>query len=209
MRHLTVIVVAATLGSLAAAQQPYPPQGGQYPPQQGGGQYPQQYPQQGGGLQIPTIHLPKRQSKEEREAEKAAKAEAKVPGTLKLAAVEGRLRRLAPKELLLEVKKGEVLRFRLVAKTQFRRKSGEPMRDSLLNPGDRLSLMVEPEDEETAILVTFVEAGGQNERAAADLPVNEAAVRAPAAADLAKAKEVKLGGAVDTEAPAEVAAAAR
>ena len=208
IRHLTIIAMAATLGSLAPAQQPYPPQGGQYPPQQGG-QYPGgQYPQQGGGLQIPTIHIPKRKSKEDREAEKAAKAEAKAASTLKLAAIEGRLRRLTPKELLLEGKKGEVLRFRLVAKTQFRRKSGEPMRDSLLNPGDRLSLLVDPEDAETAILVSFLEAGGQNERAAADLPVNEAVMRVPAAADLGKPKEVKLGGAVEPEVGATEGAAA-
>ena len=205
IRNLTVIVITATLADFAAAQQPYPPQGGQYPPQQQGGQY----PQQGGGLQIPSITIPKRKSKEEREAEKAAKAEAKASSTVKLAAVEGRLRRLAPKEILVEVKKGEVLRFRLVAKTQFRRKSGEPMRDSLLNPGDRLSLMADPEDAETAILVAFLEAGGQNERAAADLPVNEAAVRTPAAADLGKAKDVKLGSAVEPEvAAAEGTAAA-
>jgi hypothetical protein len=194
------ILTLAAVAVFGQAQQPYP---GQYPPgQYPSGRYPPgQYPPNtypggtGGGLPMPRIHLPKRKSKEEKQGE----ADRKV----KLAAVEGRLRRLGQKDLLLEIKGKDVLRFRLVARTQFRKKSGETMRDSLLNPGDKLSVQVDPEDEETALLVTFVEAGGQNERAAADLPIDEAAVRAPKADDLGKAKSVTL-----EEPAAETAAAA-
>lgn len=185
-----ILTLAATIG-FGQVQQPYPGgqyPGGQYPP---GGYPPGSYPPNSypggrmpGGLPVPNIHLPKRKSKEEKQAETDRK--------VKLAAVEGRLRRIGAKDLLLETKGKDVLRFRLVAKSQFRKKSGETMRDSLLNPGDRLSVQVDPEDEETALVVTFLEAGGQNERAAADQPVNEAAIRAPRADDLGKAKTVTL-----------------
>ncbi len=190
----TITVSAVSMGQIG---QPYPggggqyPQGGQYPG--GGGQYPQggQYPGGGGypggqgtGLPIPKIKFPRRKPKEEQAGAQK----------VKLAGVEGRLRRIGEKDLYLETGKNDVLRFRLVAKTQFRKKSGEAMRDSLLNPGDRVSVQVEPGDEETALLVSFLEAGGQGERASADQPVKEASVRAPRAEDLGKAKTVTLGG---------------
>lgn len=193
---IRVLAATVTVGALSFGQigQPYPGGGGQYPQ---GGQYPGggyppggQYPGggypggQGTGLPIPKIKFPRRKPKEEQaDAQK-----------VKLASVEGRLRKLGEKDLYLETGKNDVLRFRLVTKTQFRKKSGEAMRDSLLNPGDRITVQVEPGDEETALLVTFLEAGGQSERAAADQPIKEASVRAPRAEDLGKAKTVALGG---------------
>jgi hypothetical protein len=208
---MRLAIVGAISVTMAVGQigQPYP-QGGQYP----GGQYPQgggypqggQYPgggyPGGGGLPIPKINFPKRKSKEEKQAENEKK--------VKVAGVEGRLRKLDRKDLLLEIKGTEVLRFRLVAKTQFRKKNGDIMRDSLLNPGDRISVQVDPEDEETALIVSFLEAGSQEERAAADKPINEASVRAPRAGDLGKAKTVTLGGGggAGEDAPAESSSSA-
>lgn len=156
-----------------------------------------------GGLSIPKIKWPKRKGKEE-----GASAEQKAT----LAPVEGRLRKLDAKELLLETRKKEVLRFRLIAKSQFRDKAGAPMRDSLLNPGDQLRVQVNPDDEETALLITLLDRGGQHDRAAADQPVSEASVRAPRAEDFGKAKSVSLGagdaGPAAADASAEPAAAA-
>ena len=121
---------------------------GQYPP----GQYPPgQYPQgQGTGLPIPSIKLPK----------KAPKAE-KGP---KLTAIEGTLRHLGEKELVLQSSAKGVMKFRLLTKTLFRDKAGEPMRDSLLKPGDVLQVEVSAEDEETAVRVNLVRPGTSEER---------------------------------------------
>jgi hypothetical protein len=69
--------------------------------------------------------------------------------------VDGSLRKLREKDLYLQTN-GQVLRFRLLAKTQFRDQQGVPIRDSLLHPGDRLSVLVNPEDPETAVGVVLV-----------------------------------------------------
>ena len=141
----------------------YPQGGGQYP--QGGGQYPPgQYPQgQGTGFPIPSIKLPKR-------APKGEKAE-KGP---KLTAIEGTLRQLGEKELVLESTAKGVQKFRLLAKTLFRDKAGEPMRDSLLKPGDLLQVEVSAEDEETAVRVNLVRPGTAEERASVDAKTADA-----------------------------------
>src|ERR1700759_4886822 len=131
------IPVVLWFSSLAMAQYPgqyppgqYPP--GQYPPgQYPPGQYPQQYPSTVPGVNLgDVIHLPKRKEK---------------PGAndpkLTVASVDGTLRRLEEKSLLLQTAKNQILRFRLIAKTQFTNKTGEPMRDSLMHPGDQLSVM--------------------------------------------------------------------
>src|SRR5947209_14870509 len=97
----------------------YPP--GQYPP----GQYPpNQYPARlpGGipvNLPVPEVKFPKR------------KTESAPPSAEKVTVVtaSGSLRRLGEKELLLEVARKSVIRFRLLAKTQFRNPAGEPIRD--------------------------------------------------------------------------------
>ena len=159
MRFLVGLLV---LGSLAVAQYPqgqYPP--GQYPPgQYPPGQYPPgQYPPgqypggSGGGVSIPKIHWPKRKSKDEpKKDEKGeiAVAESEVNGTLK---------RLGEKELVLDLGDGKEQTFRLLAKTKFQNEEGEAIRDSLLHPGDRLSIRVTEADPETAVRVVRVQAG--------------------------------------------------
>ena len=101
----------------------YPP--GQYPP----GQYPpEQYPTQP-GIQLPKIHLPKRHKDDKDDSSK-----------ITLSAIDGTLRNLGEKDLVLQTKPGHLVRFRLLAKTLFQNKEGEPVRDSLLKPGDQITV---------------------------------------------------------------------
>lgn len=72
------------------------------------------------------------------------------------APVSGSLRRLGEKDLILEGNGNTVLRFRLLAKTQFRDQQGAAIRDSLLRRGDQLSVIVNPDDPETAVGVVLV-----------------------------------------------------
>ncbi len=151
MRVMLVIALTLAVG-LAQSYPPgqYPP--GQYPP----GQYPRdsRYPGEGGlGLPIPQIKFPRRGAKTDK-AEKKKDAELKI----ELAGTEGKLERLGDKELFLDTAKG-VVRYRLLAKTQFRDKEGDPIRDALLKAGDRLRVEVNAEDEETALRVTLLEVG--------------------------------------------------
>src|SRR5262249_40490182 len=104
--------------------------------------------------------------------------------------VDGTLRRLGEKDLLLQTNPKRVLRFRVLAKTQFRDKQGQPIRDSLLHPGDQLTVQANPDDQETALRVVLVRAGSDGERAAAEKPVDEAVVREPRPEDFGKAKTV-------------------
>jgi hypothetical protein len=67
--------------------------------------------------------------------------------------MDGTLRQLGEKDLYLETVNHKILKFRLLAKTQFRDKEGESVRDSLLKPGDQLSLQVNGDDPETALRV--------------------------------------------------------
>src|SRR5205814_6821726 len=106
-----------------------------------------------------------------------------------VASVDGTLRRLRERDLLLETRKA-VLRFRLIAKTKFQNKAGDPVRDSLLHPGDQLSVLVSPDDEETALRVILVRGGTPAEHSAADLPVEDGVVRAPRTEDLSKPRTV-------------------
>jgi hypothetical protein len=71
-------------------------------------------------------------------------------------AVGGSLRKLGEKDLYLQADGKRVLRFRLLAKTQFRNQQGTPLRDSLLHSGDRLSVIVNPDDPETALGVVLI-----------------------------------------------------
>lgn len=134
--------VLALLVTSAAGQNPgqYPP--GQYPP----GQYPpgSQYPdgRMGGpGISLPRLKWPKRKGKDKQN----------------LTAVQGVLRGLQAKSLEIEPSEGQVMRFRLLAKTEFRNEKGAPVRDSLLQPGDWLSVEADPDDEETALRVILLE----------------------------------------------------
>lgn len=207
MPVLLALLCLADAGALWAQQQPqtyppgsYPPGGyppgsyppGSYPP----GNYPPNTYPGGGGMSIPRLPWPRRKSKEESAATQ----------TQTLVGVEGRLRRIGPKELLLELKNKQVLRFRLIGKTRFRNKAGEAMRESLLNPGDQVQAQVSADDEETAQVVTLMERGGQRERTAADKSVDEAAVRAPRAEDFGKPKDVAVEEEPSAAAPETAAA---
>jgi hypothetical protein len=70
--------------------------------------------------------------------------------------VAGSLRKLGEKELILQTASSTVMHFRLLAKTQFRDEQGDAIRDSLLHPGDQLSVIVNPDDPETAVGVVLV-----------------------------------------------------
>jgi len=179
-------------GVLAAAQtypgqypNQYPP--GQYPPgQYPPGQYPNTYPARlpGGvpiGLPVPEIKLPKKKNDKNGSSGSSPDEEKTT-----VASVDGSLRKLGEKDLLLQTARKTVLRFRLLAKTRFLNKAGEPIRDSLLHPGDQLSVEVSPDDEETALRVILMRSGTAADRAAAEQPVEEAAVRAPRPEDFGK-----------------------
>lgn len=196
---------------LALAQYPpgqyppgqYPP--GQYPPGYPPGQYPGQYPPNtyptrlpGGvpvGLPVPEVKLPKKQPKEKKDDEVK----------ITMASADGTLRKMGEKDLFLQTSPKAILRFRLLAKTQFHNKAGEQIRDSLLHPGDQLSVQVNTDDEETALRVTLLRNGTAAERSAAELPFDESTARAPKPEDLSKPKTVtaKESAPPDSDAPPE------
>ena len=149
----------------------YPP--GQYPP----GQYPpEQYPTQP-GIQLPKIHLPKRHKDDKPDDS----------SKITLSSVDGTLRNLGEKDLVLQTKPGHLVRFRLLAKTLFQSNKGEPVRDSLLHPGDQLSVLVNPDDVETALRVVLNHAATAKERESAEQPLDQARVSAPGPDDITKA----------------------
>src|SRR5205807_8879209 len=105
----------------------YPP--GQYPP----GQYPNTYPTRlpGGipvGIPVPEIRLPKKKNDKSGNSGSSHDEE-----KMTVASADGLLRKMGEKDLLLQMARKAVLRFRLLAKTQFRHKAGEPIRDSPLH----------------------------------------------------------------------------
>ncbi|HTS65137.1 MAG TPA: hypothetical protein VMH28_24105 [Candidatus Acidoferrales bacterium] len=211
MARLRILaLLAAGLPALAQYPTQYPP--GQYPPgqypptQYPPGQYPGQYPPNnypntyptrlpGGvpvGLPVPEVKLPKK------DKSKGKADEAKTT----VASVDGALRKLGEKDLVLQTPRKALLRFRLLGKTRFQNKAGEAIRDSLLHPGDQLAVQVSPEDEETALRVVLVRAGNPDERHAAELPYDQSAVRAPTAEDLGKSRTTIAssgGGAGESE----------
>jgi hypothetical protein len=172
---------------------PYP--GGQTPTvQYPGGQYPQTtYPPNtvpgpaGIPLPVPSIHLPGRKSK----ADSANKT------TVTVQSISGTLRKLGEKDLLLQASANKVLRFRLLARTEFRGKDGKPVRDSLIHPGDKLSIDVNPDDVETALYVTLDKAGSSADRDAASAPVDQARIMAPDPSDFGRAHSVTDTDAAD------------
>jgi len=175
-----VLVFAGLLSGQYPAQYPpgqYPP--GQYPP----GQYPPgQYPQSTPGVNLgDIIKLPKRKEK---------------PGAndpkMTVAPVDGSLRKLGEKDLLLQTK-AAILRFRLLEKTQFTDKAGAPMRDSLMHPGDQLSVFVNPDDPETAVRVAMQRQGTAIERAGGEQDVDQASIRTPRKEDLGKPQTISSG----------------
>lgn len=221
-------LLLSLLTSHAAWSQTYPqgqyPTGqypqGQYPP----GQYPPgQYPTDsvpmrlpGGiplGVPIPELKLPKREPKTDKTTANNKSSSSSGDLKMTLRAVDGTLRELGEKDLFVEVNK-RILRFRLLTKTQFRNKDGEPVRDSLLKPGDQLSVQVNSEDPETALRVILLRAGTAAEKAAAAKAFNRASAITPEEKDTRPAGTIEVGGdapatpvKVETEAgsaPAEI-----
>jgi hypothetical protein len=128
------------------------------------------------GLPMPSIHLPKRKPK----------PESANTSKVTVASVEGTLRKLGEKDLLLQTSSNRVLKFRLIAKTEFLGKDSKPIRDSLLHPGDHLTIEANPDDPETAIHVILAHSGSKSERESASSPVEEASINAPTSEDLGK-----------------------
>lgn len=187
-----VPIVCALLlcAGVVAAQVPQAQYPGQYPP----GQYPPgQYPPNTGpntyplpgrvpvGINVPEIKLPKRESKDNKKSDSTADGL-----QITVASAEGTLRKVGEKDLYVETAPKRVLRFRLLAKTRFQTSKGEPVRDSLLHPGDQLSVLVNTDDPETALRVFLVRGAKPAERQAAERPIDEASVRTPVDGDFGK-----------------------
>lgn len=198
MSRLFAAAVVSLLSLPLFAQYPpgtYPggPYPGQYPPNTYPGNYPPgTYPPNtyppgtypgtvGIPLPIPGIHLPSRKRKTDDSANSTHTT---------VQSIEGTLRKLNEKDLLLESGSNKVLRFRLIGKTEFQDKEGKPVRDSLIHPGDRLTIEVSPDDVETALYVIYDKAGSAAEREAASAPVDEARVTAPDAGDFGRTHSV-------------------
>jgi hypothetical protein len=126
-------------------------------------------------IPVPEVKLPKKQPREKTDDVKTT-----------VVSVDGTFRKMGEKDLYLQAAHQRILRFRLLAKTQFRNKEGEPIRDSLLHPGDQLTVSVNPDDVETALRVVLLRAGNPSERGAAEDPVEEAAVHTPRTEDFGK-----------------------
>jgi hypothetical protein len=206
---VVAVVGAIWLAAPVRAQYPaqYPPV--QYPPNTyppntypGGGYPPNTYPPNsvpirlpGGvpvGIPMPEPKLPKKNSKPGDDAK------------LTVSSVDGALRKLGEKDLVLGARKS-LLRFRLLAKTKFLDSKGAAVRDSLLHPGDQLTVQVSPDDPETALRVILMRSGTAAERTVAERPFDPDTVRAPRAEDLSKPRTVTAREA--TPAPAEPSAA--
>jgi hypothetical protein len=210
-----MIAVAGLIWLVASVWAQYPTQyPGQYPPNTyppgtyppgtypGGGYPPNTYPPNtvparlpGGipvAVPVPTPKIPKKESK--------SGDNAKVT----LSSVDGTLRKLAEKDLVLAARK-TLLRFRLLAKTEFSDTKGGTVRESLMHPGDQLSVQVSPDDPETALRVVLVHSGTAAERAEAERPFDPDTVRAPRAEDLSKPRTVTAHGSAPE--PAETSAA--
>lgn len=110
-----------------------------------------------------------------------------------LRAVEGTLREMGEKDLYLETANHKILKFRLLAKTQFRDKEGEQMRDSLIKPGDQLAVQVTGDDPETAVRVMYNRAGTQAERTSAGRPFDHDSAKTPTEADTRSAGSMEVG----------------
>ena len=185
MRRLILLLVPAFVLSAQYPGGQYP--GGQYPGGQGGqypgGQYPGgQYPGgQGGGtgFPMPKIGWPKKKAKTDKEGKDSKDASAQ-----NLRSLEGQLLELSEKKLVIQPPRGSVETFRLTGKTRFLDKDGQPMRDSLIHPGDNLSIDFSPDDTETALTVTLLRPGTEEERAEAakaphSVPPSDAVKPAP------------------------------
>jgi len=140
-------------------------------------------------VSVPQIHLPKKSSKESKE-KSPEQAHDGVKMTLR--GVDGTLRELGERDLYLEVGGNRVLKFRLLAKTQFKNKQGEPVRDSLLKPGDQLAVQVNSDDPETALRVILSRAATPAERSSASKPFDHASAKVPVEDDTKPAGTIEV-----------------
>jgi len=115
--------------------------------------------------------------------------------------MDGTLRELGEKDLYLEASGKRLFHFRLLEKTQFRKKDGDTVRDSLLKAGDQLSVQVNEDDPETALRVVLADRGSMSQRTDAAKPFDRASAKAPALADTHPA------GSMDAAPPAAESAA--
>jgi hypothetical protein len=97
--------------------------------------------------------------------------------------VDGTLRELGERELYLEASGKRLFRFRLLEKTQFRNKDGDTVRDSLLKPGDQLSIQVNEDDPETALRIVLTDRGSMSQRTDAARPFDHSAAKVAVVAD--------------------------
>jgi hypothetical protein len=129
---------------------------------------------------MPNIHLPKRKPK----------AESTSTSKVTVASLEGTLRKLGEKDLLLQISSSRVLKFRLIPRTEFLGKDSKPIRDSLLHPGDRLTIDANPDDPETALRVILAKSGSKSDRETAEGPVEESSLSTPTAGDFGRVHAV-------------------
>lgn len=140
--------------------------------------------------------MPKRPGKKNDDKDTANSNSTRVA----LRAADGTLRELGEKALFLETSKHKILKFRLLVKTQFRDKEGEQVRDSLIKPGDQLSVEVNGDDPETALRVILLRKGTDDQRASASKPFDRDSAQTPQESDLHSSKTVEVA---EASAPAE------
>jgi len=220
-RQFARIILPAllVLVSSEVCQAQYPPSQypgqyptGQYPPgQYPTGQYPPgQYPPNtipvqlpGGvpvGIPVPQVNLPKRAPKDDNPSADSAR--------IALIGVDGTLRELREKDLFVDISGKRLLRFRLLVKTEFRNKQGEPVRDSLLKAGDQVTVQANKVDPETALRVVLVRDGTPAERTAAARPFDHTAAQTPVEADMRPAGSMEAASASPAPAPSTAPAPA-
>jgi hypothetical protein len=104
--------------------------------------------------------------------------------------------------MFIDISGKRLLRFRLLVRTEFRNKQGEPVRDSLLKPGDQLTVQANKMDPETALRVVLVRDGTPAERTAAAFPFDRSAAQVPVEADMRPAGSIEVANASPGPSPA-------
>ena len=120
-----------------------------------------------------------RQEEQDKDKDASDSNSVRVP----LRTADGTLRELDEKALYLETNKDKILKFRVLPKTQFHDKEGEQVRDSLLRPGDQLSVEVNGDDPETALRVILTRKSTDAERARAEKTFDHGSAQPPVEAD--------------------------
>ena len=87
-----------------------------------------------------------------------------------------------------------MLRFRLTLKSAFVNKAGEAIRDSLIKPGDQLTVQARPDDPETAVRIVLVRQGSGTERSTASSEIDPSIARTPTGSDMSKPRTITLKG---------------